>query len=39
MGMELDDKALVTLVCSDKGDTYGIPANKRNISEWSIDSR
>lgn len=37
MGMELDDKALVTLVCSDKGDTYGIPANE-NISEWSIDS-
>ena len=37
MGMELNDKGLVTFVCSDKGDTYGIPANE-NISEWSIDS-
>ena len=38
MGMELNDKGLVTFVCSDKGDTYGIPANE-NISDWSIDSR
>jgi len=37
MGMELDEDTLITIVGTDRLDTYGIPADEK-INEWIIDS-